>query len=497
MTNYRKLLALLLVLAMLLLSACNSTRKPADEEPPLTESPETGTPEQEEPEQEEEPPEDPPVHVELTPDTQYNLANYHYSVKEIGTFPTFQGLSFSRQLPVIRSAPTNGLTSDTLLSPMAEDLLGTTCHTFEYFGDGLAAAYTYGEIPAPTCALVNVATGDVLLNDGAARISKLSDRYYYVIYVTEETEIEDNAFIYFTARTEPDTPEAEDTLYMGYAKVYDLEKSAFVDGVEVIDAASDVVMSGETLCVEISRNCYDLHLADGTVIAAVENLYPGSNGLVQKAEKNCVVYDSEFNKITHVVGVSPIAASENTYSTDYFAVRNAENLIGVVDLNGEEVLPCAFSRIAWEQNGYFAVCDAEERVALYHADGTELAGFAYTGVTPPASDALPIFTLHSDEGDTAYIPGLGIAGAEYTRSDACFTTADTCVMLAKGNAVPMPGAAPVTGAIVFTADGLVELIHGELLVEGQYLHAFGTGEYLYVLTEDYLWHVYSYELISF
>ena len=185
----KSLICLVLVLVMLMLCACGA-EEPKIEIPDMEDllaDVTTAPQEQEtEPEQTEAPTEPEVTEVPVEPITveEMDIRDISVTVTKVGTMANKDNLSFASDMPVTRVYE-DEVAYYTLYSYMGEDLMGKTYNNFEYFVDGITAAYTYSE-EVPQCSLINVNTGETYLEDEACQIEQLSDRLYYVIYATEQ-----------------------------------------------------------------------------------------------------------------------------------------------------------------------------------------------------------------------------------------------------------------------------------------------------------------------
>lgn len=382
----------------------------------------------------------------------------------------------------------------TLLSYQGEDLIGKTYHSYDYFGKGMAVGYTYdGEIP--TCELVNADTGEILLADGAAKIEQLSDRFYYVIYATEVTENQDECFIYFTSSLISLTPGEDDVMYKGYGKVYDLEKAQFVPELTIENPGDEAIICGSTVCVETNWYEYDLYLEDGTVIPGIANLNLSDDHMMVYDYDNVTLYDSNFQEITVLKDVSPICDGDG-YSDTYFAFENDDYLNGVIDINGNEILPAKFDGISDYWNGYFVVYGEDSCYGLYDLSGAEVLpceyDFIYTGEDGPYVEV-------NTAGDASYIYGPGFGLLDVTDlydDDSCFYKYDEnggseYLILSTGEYKTLEDEDIVGPGLVYSEEaGFIDVITGETLLAGEFDQVEYTDEYIYILT-DGTWTIYQ------
>ena len=80
------------------------------------------------------------------------------------------------------------------------------------------------------------------------------ERFLYVIYGTEVTENENEAFFYATPKMFSVTPQDGDTYYKGYARVYDLETRKFVPDVTITNRDSSATYPGGSIFQYVDEN---------------------------------------------------------------------------------------------------------------------------------------------------------------------------------------------------------------------------------------------------
>ena len=500
----KSLICLVLVLVMLMLCACGA-EEPKIEIPDMEDllADVTTAPQEEEetePEQTEAPtePEETEVPVEPITVEEMDIRDISVTVTKVGTMANKDNLSFASDMPVTRVYE-DEVAYYTLYSYMGEDLMGKTYNNFEYFVDGITAAYTYSE-EVPQCSLINVNTGETYLEDEACQIEQLSDRFYYVIYATEQTEDKDEAFIYFTDNMFSIAPDEDDILYKGYAKIFDLEAGDFVGDI-VLNEPNDVtVCENTTLCVEVDWDTCDVYAADGTCLAeGVPTVTVCQDIMVQDTYEGIVIYDSEFNKLRELSDgdiVSEEGSTYTAYSNKYLKTYNSDEypyLYGLTDMGGNLVLDTKYESIYKTYGDYVFVGMKKDDQYLYGvnlADGTEIIPCEYRGAY--VMDRLPLIRYYDyEDNDFIYIPGVGsINEGEYKKdSDVYYNLVNeddysTCnyLVYGTGETVTYTDADVITGVLLFCEDGLMEMINGEILVDAEEFNfdrVISTSEYLY------------------
>lgn len=478
--HMKKILAALLALIMVMSMAACGGDKQAD---PTTEPVET-TAATEATEETTEATEEATEAVEETKaaPVEYNPVDFKVTLTEVG--PLKEEIGYFDDLPLNYTKDGDDYLYS-LLSHEGEDLLGKTYHNYNYLGNGLAAAYDYsGEKPA--CELVNVETGEILLSDGAAKVEKISDRFFYVIYATEVTENEDECFIYFTDSWVSITPGEDDVLYKGYGKVYDLEKGAFIDALTIEDPGQDVEACGSTVCVESDWNVYDLYLEDGTVKSGVENVYVSDDHLMTYDYSKLTVYTTDFTEVAVLEKAMPIEM-DDIYSDTYFVFKNEEGNSGVMDINGNEIIPAKYYGVSTIWNGLCVVYDYDFNYGLYDLGGNELLPCEYEMIY---GNDITMRVKTQDDVNCFYFPGTGLVEAQdYTEADDIYYTYAeegnydlvNYFVLSTGEIITVEDYERAGIALIYSEEaGFMELVTGQTLLEGGFDNVKMTEDYIYV-----------------
>ncbi len=198
-------------------------------------------------------------------------------------------------------------------------------------------------------------------------------RYLRVTYTTGTTTNEDECFIedYNT-----------DTMYTGYAKVYDLRENRFVPNVEITNPSSyDSVICGDHFAVEDEDGVLFLYDSDGNVImqTARSSAYDVGYGYL-------ITYDSGSYDVYDETGALRYSSANSLYvlpSTSGYLREYRDGEYAVLDIDGNQVLANTYDYITGECQGIFRVETAAGMNQLVTADGTVLAESAnsfYTDV---------------------------------------------------------------------------------------------------------------------
>lgn len=509
MRKYVKLIAL--VLAMLMLCACGGGNNDETKEPVQTTAPAVNhEPEQTEPEKTE-PEETEPVETTLPQSTdvpadpvsvsEMDLSEFNVTVNQVATVSYSDDLKFRTEMPVYRTIE-NEIYYYTLLSAKCEDLIGKAYNNYDYFGDGLTAAYVYSE-SVPQCSLINVNTGEIYLSDDACQIEQLSDRFYFVIYATEQTDSREDAFIYFTDRMFSLAPEEGDILYKGYAKIFDLEQGGFV-GDLILEEPYDIAVCGGLICVEIDWYTSDVYAADGTCIADdVESITVCQDMMVQETDEGVVIYDSEFNRLRTLPDCEVMDEDGPVYpnySGKFLKVRDENSgLWGVIDMGGNVMMEGRFATISGAYGDYIMAgkeIGDDWMYGVYLADGTEILPCTYDGIY--ADDDLPVLHCYdAEDNDFIYVPGFGsVDVTDYSRDGLVYYVnpeegnydARSYLVYATGEMADYTDSEVLCQLLVYSEEaGLVEMIHGQTLIPAEdfgYDRIIDTEEYLYCFDYD-------------
>ena len=251
---------------------------------------------------------------------------------------------------------------------------------FEYLSHGVY------EVQAPVDGVNKMglvrADGTELLPCEAAMFDHLTNdskdsRFIEVVYSEGETENKDAAFCCAhegAMSLATSTPGYGDTLYKGYARIFDLKKGSFVEGIEIRDAhvAASAHDLGDAFTLRWD-NATKMYNADGKVIWSKDgsvSVYPrfvtwSDGGKTQ-------VFDaSGKGRYTSTETLDNFMYSYGWWSDDYLAERS-NALYKIMDFDGKQVLPKLYSNIAAYDNGLFVLKEKEndEAYKVLGADGT-------------------------------------------------------------------------------------------------------------------------------
>ena len=465
MKQFRTILAVFL--AVLMLAACggsgNSGNSGNADKPAQTTPVQTQPPVETTPATTAEPttaPTEAPI-IALDPVVENPLVDDHYEITELCTITDAQFNSFSGYCPITYEI-NDGEYTDYLYSFTGDLLIQEGCSDYDYFTNGVTAMYGDGY----GVQLVNIFNGThYLVDDGIQNIYQLSDRFYYVVY-------------------------------SDYSLVYDVEKTAFIDGLMIMgDGISDIpVVIGTTVFEETDYETYRAWLDNGTVIDSIDCASLTPNGFIREEGDHVLVYDEECHLITTVKNAIPMMDYTNNaeYSGKFFRTGEFRSYT-VVDMNGNVIIPGPLNGV--EASGdYIIARNDQDQYALYLGDGSMIADFEYTIIT--YKEELEVFQLSHISGmKYFYIPGVGMVDITDTSGYEIIARDDQYLIYATGEYVDLPNGKDQIHAIMTECDmGLIDLISGSILVNSGFDFVHATQDHLYVRYGDN-WTVYRLELI--
>lgn len=218
-----------------------------------------------------------------------------------------------------------------------------TVKSLEYLERGMYQFTKANTTDVNSNALVD-ADGKVLLPFEAAFYSwpydnKIQKRFILAYYGTEETDDTSDYLFYATEDMfATGEPGKDDTLYKGYAKIYDIQNNKFVDGLqfEHIDKYETINIVGNSILVKNEDGTYTLYNAEGKKLLALNsNVYTNDNVIIERSQTNsgCRVYDENGTEIFK----SGEYLSPLTSTSGYLSYSKSRKTV-VVDVKGNEIL---------------------------------------------------------------------------------------------------------------------------------------------------------------
>lgn len=206
------------------------------------------------------------------------------------------------------------------------------------------------------------ADGKVLLPFEAAFYSwpgeydnKTQKRFILAYYGTEETD-DTSDYLFYTTEDmfAIGEPGKDDTLYKGYAKIYDIQNNKFVDGLqfEHIDKYETINIVGNSILVKNEDETYTLYNAEGKKLLDLNSrIDTTDNIIIERSETNsgCRVYDENGTEIFKSgKSIYPLSTSTGNYL--YYSDYSGSSKYVILDEKGNEILTS-------DKNVYEEDCD--------------------------------------------------------------------------------------------------------------------------------------------
>ncbi len=425
--------------------------------------------------------------------------NYRYKLKEVGSFAGDKNsVSFQYDGAI-------GFTDDgkpQLLGTDGAPLLdGAIIRGIEYWANG------YYLVALDTDDINNV--GLVSLTDGvivppeAATLSYATEnpedaRFIEVVYATEETDNEDECFVYSTDSMFSLSVEEGDTMYKGYAKVFDLEAGAFVDGVEITNGSRNAMKDfGDAFVVEGDDETYTMYDPSGKEIWHTD-YYPdfgahslafssdGKYRIIDGTGKETFVTDGWLNSITSTSDLYRLSLDDSEY---------------IIDSVGNVVLEGSYESVISESHGIFCVKTDEDTTAIVDATGAVLTDDVeeYT-----VSEIIPgVVTYKNGAGARCLCLSDGriIENVDGSMSDFDFYQDDNHLVLKTGSydvtlaSTTVLDKALIRGHVDSSSSlyALYDLFSGKELLDASYETIGWAGGYVFAY-KDGTWTVYQVQL---
>ena len=310
--------------------------------------------------------------------------NYGYTLREIATIPNTDQSIYADDLGLYMKTENGKM----LLTNMGEAKISQDFERIDHLGNGIFAVRTdYDDV---NHAGVVTMDGDILIPFNAALIDWAhstysdSERFLEVIYATDETTNRDECIIYSSNEIRLGVGEG-DTMYAGYARVYDVVERQFVEGVTLSNKDS-LKPCGNHFLIAQDGGMTTLYDAAGKAIAKYEQVRYVGNGifLIQEGSKYIMcdetaneIYSTEQN-ILQVTDSSSryFLETDKQYSQtfvhdkqgkvvfstehriiserdDIFTVKNDDNKYGLMRVDGLRIVPCSSYSLTAIGYGYY------------------------------------------------------------------------------------------------------------------------------------------------
>lgn len=422
----------------------------------------------------------------------------HYTLIEVGTISDFdKEISFQNNA-LLRKA--DGASK--LLTYLGEEVGDLNISDVSYLRGGYYIVRD-ADTDDINCRGVYSKEGEELISCEAAMIKKVSglysensSRYLQVAYATGVTEDENEAFFYTTDSAVSFSPNEGDTLYTGYARIYDLENKNFVENLKITNADRYAVddVAG-LICYEDGDKTY-IYDANGTeLLSTSSSVTATSDYLIIYKDGSYHVYNDELeNTYTTKNSLSSVTSTTGAmYVGEY-----VDGTYILKDIYGNEVISNLKDIMQVEGNVAY-VKTMEDRYALIRVnDGSEIESdteaFSYEGCG--------LWSLR--DGDTTYLYDEG--GLAATGTDAIIETDSGYSMMCINDgdytlSVEGSSAITLTGGLVkiqsessmlygvidgFTGEQILDYAYSDVEMAGDYLYAYnGSGWDVYLVDGFY------------
>ena len=423
---------------------------------------------------------------------------YSYELKEAGSFKGSRSdISFQRN-GAIKSEGDKYY----LLGPDGKQLIDKEIKGLSYLGNGVYAVSVDNGDEINNCGLVTI-KGKVLMDFEAAVIKTVTNnskdaRFAKVVYATKKTDKKEDCFVYSTDNDFSISPEDGDTMYEGYAEVFDLKKGKKVKGVRITTNTYNSLHDlGDSFTVEQEDGSEIMYDESGKKIWNSGNLYTNvsDHAVVVSKGSTYSIVDAE-GKIRYEAEntISPVQGAN-----DYFKERGSDDKYTVIDIDGDQVLKGSYDYINYEAGGLFDVGqDDDERVvdgngktvvehsagelveivpgycSSYNKDDTALLEAGKEVLKGSSGD---IKNIVAKNDDNEYFV---VAEGDYSLKFAYTYTLDTALVYGKKDSSS-------------TTYGVYDLFTGKTLLDEKYEKIDMAGGYIYAYA-DGTWTVYEVNL---
>lgn len=426
--------------------------------------------------------------------------DYRYELKEVGSFEgTKNGLSFQYDGAI----GFNDASDPQLLGVDGKPLIdGAAIAGIDYWANGLYLTALKSEEVNNT-GLVSITDGVVVPLE-AATLSYATEeakdaRFIEVVYATEKTENEDECFVYSTDKMFSMSVEEGDIMYKGYAKVFDLEKRSFVDGVEITNGARYALKDlGDAFVVQDEDDKYTMYDASGKEVWSSDDYVSfGRHSLTYEADgKYCIV---------NTKGETTFATSDgyiNTLiSTDDLYLLQIDDDKKVIDSEGNVVLEESYEKVVAEYDGLFEVSDGGKSM-IVDAQGKVLTDDVEEFTVNRCLPGILTYKNGAGKRNLCLSNGTIIEDVDGSMSDLDFYKDDSHLVISTGKydvALSSPSVLDIA-LLRGQADGssdqyeLHELFTGSKPIDGSYETINWAGGYVFAF-KDGTWTSYEAKLV--
>ena len=204
------------------------------------------------------------------------------------------------------------------------------------------------------------------------RSGDTNKRFIFAYYGTEETESTDEALFYTTKdMIAIGSPGKDDTLYKGYAKIFDIQNEKFVDSLqfERVDKYETVKIVGGSILVRNEDGTHTLYDADGKSILDLKGSVDTTNTVIiedSTGGSGSRVYDESGKEI-----FSSDVRIDSFTSTNNYLYQYKDGKYTVLDSTGKQLFDTQFTSIPTEEYNVFKVRDSGT-TTFYDVSGKEI-----------------------------------------------------------------------------------------------------------------------------
>lgn len=418
-----------------------------------------------------------------------------YTLTSEGSFAEESRLTFMRDAVL-----TSGTEYYNFATPMGETIVPEVSN-LEYLGSDMYEVQLPLEEDNVNKTGLYTSKGEELLPCEAASIVLPTNRedggarFLEVIYTTEKTDSEDEAIIYFTESMFSLSVGEDDVLYKGYARVFDTQSKAFVEGVELDRSNRNGFYDlGESFAIE-HDNITTMYDSEGNQVWESSGLVMGDtvDTLVVSSGGKYYIVDGEGKELY----TSDSSIGDAVPSADIYHIYDGEGdtPYHLIDKEGNRLMEDTFGIVYDSAPNAFVVSKTgnyDEKIALFKDGSTitenagyitnVIGGYSYISV----EDTEDYIVVSPDN----YYTDLQQIYSSYL----IFGKEDKCVVLNTGETLDVPveevtGVAP--GLAVFrqnsssgTYYALYDLFTGEELLPAEYARIEKAGEYILAAKED-------------
>ena len=197
-------------------------------------------------------------------------------------------------------------------------------------------------------------------------------RFILAYYGTEETEKTDEALFYTTDdMIAIGSPGKDDTLYKGYAKIFDIQNEKFVDSMqfEMVDKYETIKIVGNSILVKNEDGSHTLYDADGKKLTDLKGYIETTNSVIiedSTGGSGSRVYDESGKEI-----FSSDVRIDTFNSTNNYLYQYKDGKYTVIDSTGKQLFDTQFTSIPTEEYNVFKVTDGDV-TTFYDISGKEI-----------------------------------------------------------------------------------------------------------------------------